>query len=100
MKQKFVKRVCRDLGRMSLVLIVFLVLWQIIITVWHISSPFAPSPLEIGAALSSSIKTGELTSDVLVSLQRALTGFVSGSLIGILVGILTGRVKLIDHTIG
>jgi len=46
------------------------------------------------------IKSGELLSDILISVQRALIGFFIGSITGILVGILTGRIKVLKQTIG
>jgi ABC-type nitrate/sulfonate/bicarbonate transport system permease component len=39
--------------------------------------------------------SGEIASDVTISMVRVLVGFVSGSLVGIVLGVLIGRVRLV-----
>lgn len=73
--------------------ILLLILWEIAARNGLIKVSITSSPSRIGTALWAWIKKGTLFKNILVSLRRALLGFVCGSLVGILVGIILGLSK-------
>ena len=79
---------------------IFLVIWEAIFRLGFYRSPFVPPPSTIAKAFVEMAYTGDLLSDIAVSLQRALTGFAAGSLLGIAMGVLTGRIAVVDRSLG
>lgn len=59
-----------------------------------------PTPLQVWQAACGMAQSGLLWGDLLISLQRAATGFVVGSVAGIVMGLFTGRSRLINLLIG
>src|ERR1041385_8171473 len=87
-------------GRMILALSAFLTLWQIAFSLGLYKTNLLSSPAAVVIATGEMYASGELTRDILASLQRAAVGFLTGSFVGVLIGICTGRVHLIDATLG
>jgi ABC-type nitrate/sulfonate/bicarbonate transport system permease component len=100
MNRSVFKSLLFELLRMGLALLGFLILWEGISSLNLYHTVFFPPPTVIVKAFYSMIQSGELLSDILVSLQRALIGFFVGSLFGAIVGVLTGRLRFFDYTIG
>jgi ABC-type nitrate/sulfonate/bicarbonate transport system permease component len=76
----------------TLSLLLALVVWQILST--FVFNPFLiPPPLEVARAAWPMILSGEIFSDVAISMSRVAVGFVAGSLAGILAGVLLGRIQ-------
>jgi NitT/TauT family transport system permease protein/taurine transport system permease protein len=68
--------------------------WQLLST--FIFNPFLiPPPLEVVRTAIPMLISGEIATDVAISMVRVLVGFVSGSLLGIVLGVVLGRVRLL-----
>lgn len=77
-----------------------LIAWQLM-SVSHLVNPaLFPPPTVVGKTASEMIVSGELAKDVGISLQRAVIGFLLGSFSGIALGLMTGRIRLVDATVG
>jgi len=63
---------------------VFVLLWQVTVTVFKVPDYLVPGPLEIAALIPARI--GDLTSAFLITGGEALGGFVSSAVVGIAVG--------------
>jgi ABC-type nitrate/sulfonate/bicarbonate transport system permease component len=75
------------------VLIAF-VTWQFLSTVAF--NPFLiPPPLEVFRTAIPMLLSGEILSDVSISMVRVLVGFTTGSLAGVVMGVLLGRIRLL-----
>lgn len=80
----------RPLARRWLVLVVFVLLWQLATTI--ADDPYFPSPLKIlGTVGHAWFGDGAFTSDVLPSLGRLLLGWVIAVLAGVSAGLALGR---------
>ena len=90
----------RHFASISLSVAVLLAFWETAYRLGFDRSPFVPPPSTICRAFVEMVKTGELLSDVSVSLYRALGGFAVGSFLGAAVGILSGRLPIVDRTLG
>ena len=73
-----------------------LLVWQILSSDGVISSRILPSPLAVLKAFLTLAMTGELFDHVIISLERALTGFLIGGLIGFLLGLFNGVFKWLE----
>jgi NitT/TauT family transport system permease protein/taurine transport system permease protein len=74
-------------------LLIALCSWQFLSTT--IFNPFLiPPPLEVFRTAIPMLASGEILSDVTISMVRVLVGFVTGSIAGIAVGVLLGRIRL------
>jgi ABC-type nitrate/sulfonate/bicarbonate transport system permease component len=74
-------------------LLIALCCWQFLST--KVFNPFLiPPPLEVFRTAIPMLASGEILSDVTISMVRVLVGFVTGSLAGIAVGVLIGRIRL------
>jgi NitT/TauT family transport system permease protein/taurine transport system permease protein len=61
-------------------------------------NPFLiPPPLEVIRTAGPMLTSGEIASDVTVSMVRVLIGFATGSLAGIVLGVLLGRIGLLHE---
>lgn len=74
-------------------LIAFLT-WQFLSTV--LFNPFLiPPPLDVFRAAIPMLLSGEILSDVSISMARVLVGFAVGSFVGVVMGVLLGRIRLL-----
>jgi ABC-type nitrate/sulfonate/bicarbonate transport system permease component len=68
--------------------------WQFLSTV--LFNPFlVPPPLEVFRTAIPMLASGEILSDVSISMVRILVGFATGSLAGVVVGVLLGRIRIL-----
>jgi ABC-type nitrate/sulfonate/bicarbonate transport system permease component len=75
------------------VAIAFLI-WQLLST--FVFNPFLiPPPFEVLRTAIPMVLSGEIATDVAISMSRILVGFVVGSVTGIVVGVLLGRIRLL-----
>lgn len=86
-----------------LIPLIIIILWQIASSLNWISSNVLPSPLAVVSAGVELFESGELMTNLTISLYRATVGFVIGGGIGFILGLLTGLSKtcrlLLDSTI-
>lgn len=82
----------RSLALSSVSLIIGFLSWQVLST--FVFNPFLiPPPLEVLRTAIPMLMSGEIATDVAISMSRVLVGFVAGSAIGIMLGVLLGRVR-------
>jgi ABC-type nitrate/sulfonate/bicarbonate transport system permease component len=75
-------------------LVLAFLIWQLLST--FIFNPFLiPPPLEVIRTAIPMIMSGEIFTDVSISMSRILVGFFSGSLIGVIFGVLLGRIRVL-----
>jgi ABC-type nitrate/sulfonate/bicarbonate transport system permease component len=75
-------------------LIVAFCTWQFLSTV--LFNPFLiPPPLQVFRTAIPMLASGEILTDVAISMSRVMVGFVTGSLAGIVMGVLLGRIRLL-----
>ncbi len=68
--------------------------WQLLST--YVFNPFLiPPPLEVFRTAIPMLASGEIASDVAISMVRVMVGFTTGSLTGVVIGVLLGRVRLL-----
>jgi ABC-type nitrate/sulfonate/bicarbonate transport system permease component len=68
--------------------------WQLLST--FVFNPFLiPPPVEVIRTAIPMLLSGEIASDVSISMVRIIVGFVSGSFAGIVLGVLLGRIRLL-----
>ena len=68
--------------------------WQVLST--YVFNPFLiPPPLDVFRTAIPMLASGEILSDVTISMVRVLVGFTTGSLAGVIMGVLLGRVRLL-----
>jgi ABC-type nitrate/sulfonate/bicarbonate transport system permease component len=68
--------------------------WQLLST--YVFNPFLiPPPLEVFRTAIPMLASGEIASDVAISMIRVMVGFTTGSLAGVVIGVLLGRVRLL-----
>jgi ABC-type nitrate/sulfonate/bicarbonate transport system permease component len=73
---------------------VAVIAWQLLST--FVFNPFLiPPPLAVAQAAIPMLLSGEILSDVSISMVRVLVGFVTGSLVGVVMGVLLGRIRLL-----
>jgi NitT/TauT family transport system permease protein/taurine transport system permease protein len=66
--------------------------WQLLST--FVFNPFLiPPPLAVVQAAIPMLLSGEILSDVSISMVRVLVGFITGSLAGVVMGVLLGRIR-------
>jgi NitT/TauT family transport system permease protein/taurine transport system permease protein len=82
----------RSLALSSVSLVIGFLSWQVLST--FVFNPFLiPPPLEVLRTAIPMLMSGEIATDVAISMSRVLVGFVAGSAIGIMLGVLLGRVR-------
>lgn len=75
-------------------LLIALLSWQFLST--FVFNPFLiPPPLEVFRTAIPMIVSGEILSDVSISMSRVMVGFLFGSFVGITMGVLLGRIRLL-----
>ena len=73
---------------------VAVIAWQLLST--FVFNPFLiPPPLAVAQAAIPMLLSGEILSDVSISMVRVLVGFITGSLAGVVMGVLLGRIRLL-----
>jgi NitT/TauT family transport system permease protein len=71
-----------------------IIAWQLLST--FVFNPFLiPPPLAVAQAAIPMLLSGEILSDVSISMVRVLVGFITGSLAGVVMGVLLGRIRLL-----
>jgi len=83
----------------SLLFILFLIVWEFAASHGWIRTLFFPAPSVIAETLANWVITNELGSIVLPTLNRMYQGFVFGGIAGILLGILIGRIRFIYNLV-
>jgi sulfonate transport system permease protein len=83
--------------------LLLVLIWQVAAQAGWLSSRVLPAPVDIGKAAWKLTLSGELWQHVVISTQRALSGFAIGGGAGLLLGLLTGSFKraeiLLDTTL-
>ncbi|MGH7247427.1 MAG: ABC transporter permease [Pseudomonadota bacterium] len=75
-------------------LLIGLGVWQFLSS--FVFNPFLiPPPLAVFRTAIPMLKSGEILSDVSISMVRVLVGFTTGSLAGVVIGVLLGRIRLL-----
>jgi NitT/TauT family transport system permease protein/taurine transport system permease protein len=70
--------------------------WQFLSSV--LFNPFLiPPPLEVIRTAGPMLASGEIASDVAISMVRVGVGFATGSLAGVVLGVLVGRIRLLHE---
>jgi len=70
--------------------------WQVLST--YVFNPFLiPPPLDVFRTAIPMLASGEILSDVAISMVRVLIGFTTGSLAGVVIGVLLGRIRLLHE---
>ncbi len=80
----------------SLILVLFLALWEILPDAGIIDRAYLPPFSEVAAALIKMLYSGVLIGHILISLQRVFSGFALAVLVAIPIGILMGWYKLFE----
>lgn len=84
----------------SAAIIAFLLLWELVARLKVVSTPaFFPTVTKIAGALAGEAASGKLWGNILISLQRAFTGFVCGLSVAIPLGLSIGWFKTFGNFI-
>jgi sulfonate transport system permease protein len=75
----------------------FLILWELSSHSGLFNPQFLPPLEKVGATAWRELVSGELLSDLIVSLRRDLTGFAIGTGLGVAVGLLLGLSQIADR---
>ncbi len=87
----------KDCIHKSLIIIIFLALWEILPAAGMIDRSFLPPVSEVAVALIKMLSSGVLIEHILISLERAFSGFALAVLVAIPLGILMGWYKLFER---
>jgi ABC-type nitrate/sulfonate/bicarbonate transport system permease component len=85
------------LTRMSLSIVAFLLLWEVVARVGPTPISLFPPPTRVLLAFEEMARTGELLRDLRASMWRAVIGFLLGGAVGIVAGLITGRSQSLDN---
>ena len=77
-----------------------LILWEMIARCGYLNEALFPAPSAAFHTFLDMLASGELVKDTLVTLARAIAGFLVGSGLGIVAGTLTARIRLVDQSLG
>ncbi len=77
--------------------LVVLILWQYFSSIGVISDRILPSPTDVINKGIKLTQTGELPANILISLRRAVIGFILGGSIGFILGMVNGMFQLFDR---
>ncbi|MCZ7358164.1 MAG: ABC transporter permease [Candidatus Methanoperedens sp.] len=99
MEKNFIKGISflRNGIQRSLIIVIFLALWEILPDAGIVDRAFLPPVSEVVAALIKMLSSGILIEHILISLQRAFLGFALAVLVAIPLGILMGWYKLFER---
>ncbi len=79
-------------------IVLFLLAWEILPRIVpNINILMFPPPSSVVDALVPLLVSGELASNIFISLQRALAGFALATVLGITAGLLTARIRVLQH---
>jgi sulfonate transport system permease protein len=70
--------------------ILLLVIWQLAIKLGWLSNRVLPAPTDVVQAAFQLVITGELWNSIIISANRALTGFLIGGSLGLILGLING----------
>ena len=87
------------LGRIVLRLVVpaaLLILWQLVTMAGIYSRGQLPSPLDVVAAARQLAESGQLATNILISLQRVVWGFGLGGLVALVLGMTVGLSRVAE----
>lgn len=77
--------------------ILFLIIWHFLVIIFNVNQILFPTPISVFYSFKDS---KEIFSDILISLYRIFFGVLGGFILGIIFGIFTGKIKIINETIG
>ena len=90
--------------KVALIRIIFfailILLWYLIVSIWHIPSYIAPSPFEVLNSFCYGFIKGNYLESIFYSLIRVIVGYLLALSIGVFIGILIARYYLLDITLG
>ncbi len=81
-------------------LVVLTAVWQLYVSVGHVSSFLLPAPLPVLTALLASLRSGQLVSATAQTCLEILVGFGVGSVLGVALGALLSRSELLRTATG
>jgi len=87
----------RKYSSIALTLLLFLLLWEGIIKLFHISDFLLPSPFKVFNTYISMALKGKLFFHTWITTIEALTGFFIGAFIGIALGYIISKSKILDR---
>lgn len=88
-----------DLLLAILIPIIVVILWHIVTSSGRIPEVVLPSISGVGNAFIKNIDSGELQSDLIISISRVLKGFLAASVLGIIIGSVMGMSELAQKTL-
>lgn len=80
--------------KIALSLLGVVIVWQGISSLNLVNPVLFPSPYSVWLAAVDLARSGVMLSDLVVSVTRAVVGFLIGATLGVLVGVLTSRTRL------
>ncbi|HEU5017518.1 MAG TPA: ABC transporter permease [Pseudolabrys sp.] len=84
----------RSVGLAAASLVIGLAIWQFLSS--FVFNPFLiPPPFEVFRTAIPMAASGEIFSDIAISMTRIMVGFITGSAIAIVMGVLLGRLRLL-----
>ena len=97
--QRRKRRGLRTLVALNLLgIILFLIAWEILPRIVpNVNILMFPPPSIVVDTLIPLIESGELVSNILISLRRASLGFAIATVLGIAAGLLTARIQVLQH---
>lgn len=79
-------------------IVLFLIAWELLPRVVpNVNILMFPPPSSVVGELIPLITSGELASNIFISLQRAMAGFALATVLGIAAGLLTARIRPLQH---
>jgi ABC-type nitrate/sulfonate/bicarbonate transport system permease component len=77
--------------------VILFVMWQVYVTVFHVSSVSLPSPSNIAGSFHQYVSSGDIWPDLEASAQEFFIGYLIAVVAGILIGLLTGWYRRIGY---
>jgi ABC-type nitrate/sulfonate/bicarbonate transport system permease component len=72
-----------------------ILLWEILTRTGVLDARFFPAPSQVIVVLAELVKTGELSNNLFISLQRIVLGFFLGAIPGVILGMLMGWSRMV-----
>lgn len=72
-----------------------LLLWALLAGLQFVDPIFLPSPWAVAKSLVTGLVSDRLATDTLVTVMRAVVGFLIAAILGVPIGLLVGRVRLL-----
>lgn len=89
----------KQLAQNAVSIAAFLILWECISRSGWVSAALFPAPTSVVWALFDWARSGELLSDCIASLWRAIAGLALGVLAGAMLGVITGRIAMLRNVV-